>query len=163
MNDNIEVKFIKTIQKIPGNNINWITKIMLEISAPFHTILYAIIIIILFFFNKISSLQIFIVCLSQLIIFCIKNFFKRKRPFQSNNGIKILERMTIDPYSFPSGHTLNAFLLSYILEKNNIINLSIVPYFVGLSRVFLGVHYPSDVIGGFILSKIIIIFMLKNT
>ena len=71
--------------------------------------------------------------------------------------------MIFDQYSFPSGHTLNAFLLSYILKKNNIIDLNIIPYCVGLSRIFLGVHYPTDVIGGFLLSKIIIMFLLKST
>lgn len=162
MNDNIEVNFIKTIQKIPGDNIKWFTKLMSYTSAPFHTILYSVIIIILFFLKKIYSLQIFIICLSQIIIYCIKNTFKRKRPFESNNDIKLLEHMSIDPYSFPSGHTLNAFLLSYVLKQNNIVDLNVIPYFVGLSRVFLGVHYPSDVIGGFLLSKIIILLIFTT-
>lgn len=160
--NNMEVNFIKNIQKIPRNDVKWFTKLMSMTSAPFHTNLYVIIILILYFFKKISSLQISIICLSQLIIFCIKNIFKRKRPFESNN-IKLLEPMIFDQYSFPSGHTLNAFLLSYILKKNNIIDLNIIPYCVGLSRIFLGVHYPTDVIGGFLLSKIIIMFLLKST
>ena len=66
-------------------------------------------------------------------------------------------------YSFPSGHTLNSTttygLLALIawrsqrplLERRVAIAIGVmVPILVGLSRIALGVHYPSDVLGGWL-------------
>ena len=158
MKKDIEIEFIKNLQKLPGENKQAVNKLMAWISAPFHVKLYIFIIGLLYWFGKITKRQIFILCSSQFVIFAIKYLVRRKRPFQSSSQVELLEPMNFDPFSFPSGHTLNAFLLSYILRKNININLGILPYLVGLSRVYLGVHYPSDIIGGFLLAKIILTF-----
>jgi membrane-associated phospholipid phosphatase len=158
MKKDIEIEFIKTLQKFPGKNKQTVNKFMAWISAPFHAKLYVFIIGLLYWFGKITKTQIFILCSSQFVIFAIKYLVRRKRPFQSSNEVELREPMDFDPFSFPSGHTLNAFLLSYILRKNININFGVLPYLVGLSRVYLGVHYPSDIIGGFLLTKIILTF-----
>jgi undecaprenyl-diphosphatase len=158
MKKDIEIEFIKNLQKLPGENKKAVNNIMAWISAPFHFKLYIFIIGLLYWFGKITKSQIFILCSSQFVIFTIKYLVRRKRPFQSSSEVELLEPMNFDPFSFPSGHTLNAFLLSYILRKNININFGVLPYLVGLSRVYLGVHYPSDIIGGFLLTKIILTF-----
>jgi undecaprenyl-diphosphatase len=155
MKEDAELSLIKNLQNF-SNNKPFITTIMSTISWPFHCKLYIIIILSLYFFGKITTSQVFILCSSQFIIFTIKYIVKRKRPFEVDTHIKLLEPMSFDPYSFPSGHTLNAFLLSYILRKNISINFGVIPLMVGISRVYLGVHYPSDILGGIILSKIIL-------
>ena len=156
MKEDAEINIIKDLQKLPNKHKSIVTKFMGLISAPFHCKLYVLIILLLFLIGKITTSQVFILCSSQFIIFTIKYIVKRKRPFEASKDIKLLEQMSFDPFSFPSGHTLNAFLLSYILKKNIGINLSILPYLVGLSRVYLGVHYPSDILGGIILTNIIL-------
>lgn len=91
--------------------------------------------------------------------------------FLLNNSVKVLLQVprpnispigTSDSYSFPSGHAMNSFifyaLLSYFMfhftrnKKLSILfsfmAMSLV-FLIGLSRVYLGVHYPSDIIAGF--------------
>lgn len=66
-------------------------------------------------------------------------------------------------YSFPSGHAMNSFIFYSILAyfvyhftKNKVLSIAavvlalILIFLIGLSRVYLGVHYPSDVLAGYI-------------
>jgi len=156
MKEDTEINIIKYLQQLPSKYKNIVTKLMRLISSLFHCKLYIIIVLFLYLIEKINTFQVFILFSSQFIIFTIKYIIKRERPFIVDKDIKLLELMNFDTYSFPSGHTLNAFLLSYILQKNIGINLSFLPYLVGLSRMYLGVHYPTDILGSLILSKIIL-------
>lgn len=82
---------------------------------------------------------------SRIIEFNAKNHFMRARPRQLEPRLKPLKK--IETPSFASGHTLWAYLQSYVLaelipEKNAaFIDLA---YEIGYSREVLGVHYPSD-------------------
>jgi undecaprenyl-diphosphatase len=87
----------------------------------------------------------------------LKNFIARPRPF--NVSDEILPAVDIlSDYSFPSGHTALAFAMAFVfyryLPKKYGIPAIIIASFVGLSRVQLGVHYLSDVIGGIIFAYI---------
>lgn len=126
------------------------------ISNIYHFYYLTIIFIILFYLNIITLKQLHIYFICQFILLIIKNIIKRTRPYINNKKIKLLELMELDKYSFPSGHTFNACILSWIISKNFNINTSYLIYLVGFIRIYLGVHYPSDVLGSIILSKIIL-------
>ena len=104
-------------------------------------------------FSIISNLVI-VTILNQLL----KNILQRPRP----NEFRIIEETG---YSFPSGHSMVSMAfygyliyLIYRYVKNKylkwtlIVLLIILICTIGISRIYLGVHYTSDVLGGFLIS-----------
>lgn len=103
----------------------------------------------------------------------IKNIANRRRPYFDNPdiGCKKLVDANADPldvvaqgYSFPSGHSSGSAAIYSSLpvykRKNWLIVIAVViPLLVGLSRCYLGVHYPTDVIAGWALGLFVVFFM----
>ena len=96
----------------------------------------------------------------------LKRFIDRARP-----SIEHLVR--VETLSYPSGHAMGAmafygFLiyLLYTLKMNKFLKIGVIVLLIllilniGLSRIYLGVHYPSDVAGGFIAGFIWVIFCI---
>ena len=80
----------------------------------------------------------------------LKRRLARERPWLRHPGIE-LAAAPLDRYSFPSGHTLHAVLFTVWVAALMPQWLWIALPFavlVGLSRVILGLHYPSDVLAG---------------
>ncbi len=87
---------------------------------------------------------------------------------------EILRLIVEDGYSFPSGHAMVSMgyygFLIYLIYKNMkdkrikyplIVFLSLLILFIGISRIYLGVHYFTDVIGGFVIAIIYLILFIK--
>lgn len=123
----------------------------------------------LYFKNKIDSLIFIVIIFSAVIInIFLKSFYSRPRP-----GLDSL--IIENSYSYPSFHAMSSFVLysaiAFIIYKSTknrnfsiIISIlfGLLILLIGLSRIYLGVHYPSDVIagylGGFIWILVLIIF-----
>ena len=96
----------------------------------------------------------------------IKFLLKRPRP-------NVLRLVTETNYSYPSGHAMISVLfygtIITLLNRNNIkyrkiinIILMLIILLVGVSRIYLGVHYASDIIGGYLISTGILLFTKKE-
>ena len=96
----------------------------------------------------------------------LKLIFKRERP-------DLNRLIDIGGYSFPSGHTMIAFslytILTYIIWRNlksswSRIGIAVLAVFmiimIAVSRIYLGVHFPSDIVGGFLASSVFLFLII---
>lgn len=81
----------------------------------------------------------------------LKNLVARTRPYEMIEGLTCLVGKQSD-YSFPSGHTAASFAAAVIfclaLPKKYGIPAMVMAVLIAFSRLYIGVHYPSDVLAG---------------
>ena len=118
---------------------------------------WVVIIIFMFVFKKtrrVSIIAAVSVGVSSVIGYAIKILVGRERPVFVSDAIVVVGEKS-DSFSFPSGHTIMSFACALILlryDKRVGIPAVCFAALIGFSRIYLGEHYVTDVIAGFLLA-----------
>jgi undecaprenyl-diphosphatase len=107
------------------------------------------------------------VLLGMLTSYLVSLFYYHSRPFVNNLGTQLVEHAPDS--SFPSDHTTFIFSISVMLLFNKStrfigIVLCFLSFISGLSRVFVGVHFPLDILGAILVATFssMVVFKLRH-
>lgn len=164
-------KIYDAISSVKSPMLTNILVIITEIGGFFGLlfILLVTVIILLYKGRKKETLGIMLnLAISTYVYIFLKQVFQRTRPITGD--------ILIDEtgFSFPSGHSTNnmafygfAIYLVCLNVKNHRLRnflcviLALIPIVIGISRIYLRVHYPSDVIAGFSLGIVLVILFIS--
>lgn len=146
------------LYRIQEMHTGFLNPLMIGVSALGNGgMIWILIALVLLFFKKTRRCGL-LMLLSMAVCFitgnlCIKNLVQRPRPCQIDTAVRLLIPMPGE-YSFPSGHTLHGFTAATIIFLHNKkagIAALLLAAVIAFSRMYLFVHFPTDILGGIIL------------
>lgn len=165
----IDQAILNFVEHIPAGFIT-VMRLITDVGSPVVCLLILLAVIAYFYFRK--SRQLFLAALILMFALPIspllKEITRRVRP-----DSEYVRSMAFQTYSFPSGHAFSSFLvfgfLAYLawrylrpgLKLPVIAALVLFIILVGISRVYLGAHFASDVVAGWVLAVIILFIAMR--
>lgn len=172
----VDRELIKTIDSwfydIISNQINPNLTLFMRFATEVGSVGVVIILCLSFFlFSKVRKNYALpvatTVAITSLSNLGLKTLFARERP-------NILQLISESYYSFPSGHAMinmAFYTMVFMITKKHVDNKKtkltisiiciIIPLVIGISRIYLGVHYTSDVVAGWVLGFVISIIVFN--
>ena len=167
-----KVHIMSTIFSLDGNLLLWIQDYLradfmngfwIFITSLGNGGLFWIVLgILLLLFPKTRKLGL-LTLVSMLIGFlitnvCLKDLVARPRPYTQIPDLTILVKKPHD-WSFPSGHTTASFAFAFafyfgLSRKKYSIPVFVLAALIAFSRLYVGVHYPTDVLGGLLIGTL---------
>ena len=141
-----------------GRRAPWVDWLMLGFTQIGNGVFAMVLALILFFkVNHILAYELAFGTLTLwLAVELLKIIIHRTRPYIKLEDIRIIGSRA-SGHSFPSGHTSQSFFLATLLLHYYQVNIFIsillygIALMVGITRIYVGMHYPRDVLGGAIL------------
>ena len=163
---NMDITILDWIQSVfKCAFLDWFMPIVTSLGNA--GIVWIIICVLLLVYKKTRKYGVMMGCALILCLLIGNLFLKpvvaRVRPFDINTAIDILIKKPLD-FSFPSGHTMSSFAAATIIANANFkmgIISFIVAVLIAFSRLYLYVHYPSDVLVGALIGVLLGIISIK--
>jgi len=132
--------------------MDWVMLAFTQIGSGIFALIFALVLYINV--NHILAYELALGTLTLwLIVDLMKTLFNRPRPYVKLESVRIVGSRA-SGHSFPSGHTSQTFFTTTLVLNYFQVSVWIaigayaVALFVGITRIYVGMHYPRDVIGG---------------
>lgn len=163
---NFDLRIINFIQGFESSELTIFYKSITDIADTWQSTILVVVITVILYFLKYKREALFLVLTMStcgIIMSFIKNIFERQRP-------EIHRLIEVSGLSFPSGHSTSATImyltLGLIFQKTSkylILLISILGILIiTTSRIYLGVHYPTDAIAAICLGFFVVTFYYKS-
>ena len=149
------------LYSIQEMHTSFLNPLMIAVSALGNNgIIWILMAVVLLFFKKTRKCGV-LMLISMAVCFivgnlAIKNLVQRPRPCQIDTSVPLLIPVPSE-YSFPSGHTLHGFTAAvtiFLHNKKAGIAALLLAAVIAFSRMYLFVHFPTDILGGLILGTV---------